>query len=271
MPELPEVEITTRNLNKIIQPPEVVQEWIFYRKDLRNVIPVTKIKKLNGSQLKKISRRAKFIIFEFENDSIVSHLGMTGYWRVETKNWQKKAHDHIAMKLNEDKYLVYNDPRRFGEFDIFKNSNLHERFAHFGPEPLQQDLDLDVLTKTFKKINSTIKVALMNQKYLVGVGNIYASEALFRSKIKPHKKANKVRAADYALLWTEVKKVLQEAIEAGGSSISDFKNSYGEKGDFQKRFLVYDRKDELCFTCHHPIQSLVLGGRSTFWCRHCQK
>lgn len=271
MPELPEVEITTQTLNKIIQPPVVVEEWIFYRKDLRNKIPINKIKKLNGSRLKKISRRAKFIIFEFEEHSIISHLGMTGYWRIENKNWQKKTHDHIAMKLTDDKFLVYNDPRRFGEFDLFKNSDVHQRFSEFGPEPLEENIDLALLTKTFKKLNTAVKVALMNQKYLVGVGNIYASEALFRSGIKPQKKASLVTAAQYEKLWSEVKKVLLESIQAGGSSISDFKNSYGEKGDFQNRFLVYDREGQLCKTCHEPIKSLVLGGRSTYWCRSCQK
>jgi len=271
VPELPEVEITTQTLNKIIKPPEIVEEWIFYRKDLRHKIPITKIKKLNGSELKKITRRAKFIIFEFANESIVSHLGMTGFWRIEKKGWARKTHDHIAMKINDDKFLVYNDPRRFGEFDLFKNTNLHERFKHFGPEPLDKKIDWAQVTQVFKKLSTSVKVALMNQKYLVGVGNIYASEALFRSGIKPQKKASLVTAAQYEKLWTEVKKVLQESINAGGSSISDFKNSYGEKGDFQNRFLVYDREGELCRTCHQPIYAMVLGGRSTFWCKNCQK
>lgn len=271
MPELPEVEISVRTLNQIISPPEKIQGWIFYRPDLRNVIPIKKIKELKGKLLKRIYRRAKFIIFEFENHSLISHLGMTGFWRLENKNWIKRTHDHIALEVNPDKFLVYNDPRRFGEFDLYTNDKVHTRFENFGPEPLQSDIDWIQLSNQFKKINTSIKVALMNQKYLVGVGNIYASEALFRSKINPKKKAEKVTFAQYELLWTEVRAVLQEAIAAGGSSISDFKNSYGEKGDFQNKFLVYDRKGQLCVTCSQPIQSVVLGGRSTFWCRNCQK
>lgn len=271
MPELPEVEITTQTLNKIISPPEIVKEWIFYRKDLRNKIPIKKIQEQGIKKLESIYRRAKFIIFKFDSYSLVSHLGMTGFWRLENKNWIRKTHDHIAMKINADKFLVYNDPRRFGEFDFYKNDDVHKRFVQFGPEPLDENIDWDELTKKFKKLNTSVKVALMNQKHLVGVGNIYASEALFRAKIKPQKKANKVSSAEYEKLWSEVILVLQEAIRAGGSSISDFKNSYGEKGQMQNKFFVYDRKHQLCFKCQTPIQSLVLGGRSTFWCKVCQK
>ncbi|MFZ3228951.1 MAG: bifunctional DNA-formamidopyrimidine glycosylase/DNA-(apurinic or apyrimidinic site) lyase [Pseudobdellovibrio sp.] len=271
MPELPEVEITTQTLNKIINPPAVITEWIFYRKNLRNAIPIKNIKSLKEMLIKKIYRRAKFIIFEFEDYSIVSHLGMTGFWRLEKHDWIKKTHDHIAMKINKDKYLVYNDPRRFGEFDLFKNNNLQSRFINFGPEPLDKTTDWLQITKSFKKLKGPVKVALMNQKWIVGVGNIYASEALFRSGIRPQKSSIKIKTSEYAKLWLEVQNVLREAILAGGSSISDYKNSYGEKGDFQNRFYVYDRKDELCRICHDPIQAMVISGRSTFWCKTCQK
>lgn len=271
MPELPEVEITTRNLNKIIDPPTKIREWLFFRNDLRNKIPVKKIKAISDKTLNRIYRRAKFIIFEFKTYSIVSHLGMTGNWRVEKPDWERKAHDHIALALNAKTTLVYNDPRRFGEFDLYQNSEVEKRFHNFGPEPLVDEIDWKQITKKFKTLNTSVKVALMNQKHLVGVGNIYASEALFRSKIKPQRLAKKVTEAEYEKLWVEVIKVLKESIQAGGSSISDFKNGYGEKGDFQNRFLVYDRKGNPCVVCQEPIQSLVLGGRSTFWCKNCQK
>jgi formamidopyrimidine-DNA glycosylase len=271
MPELPEVEITVKNLNQIIQPPIQIEEWIFFRKDLRNKIPIKKINSLKDRNLLKIYRKGKFIIFEFKDYSILSHLGMTGVWRLEMTKWTKQKHDHIAFKLSSGSFLVYNDPRRFGEFDLFANEKIHLRFKHFGIEPLEELTDWQSLTKKFKKLKTSVKVALMNQKHIMGVGNIYASEALFRARINPKKEATKVSVMAYEKLWDEVKKVLAEAIAAGGSSISDFKNSYGEKGDFQNRFLVYDRKNLKCKVCSELIQSVVLGGRSTFWCKSCQK
>lgn len=270
MPELPEVEITTINLNKIIQPEVVVEEFIFFRKNLRNKIPVTQIKKLNGQKLLKIYRRAKFIIFQFESGSVISHLGMTGSWRVESESWERKTHDHLAIRINASKIIVYHDPRRFGEFDFYQNENLDSRFLHFGQEPLGPSVNWNELTTHFKRMNVAVKTALMNQKYLVGVGNIYANEALYRAGIKPHKKAYRVTALQYHKLWREVQLVLAEAIAAGGSSIQDFRNAYGEKGGFQENFLVYGRDEQLCARCSAKIKLKVISGRSTFWCASCQ-
>ena len=270
MPELPEIEITTNNLNKIIQPAVRVEEFVFFRKNLRNKIPISKIKKLEGQNLLKIYRRAKFIIFQFEAASVISHLGMTGSWRLESENWVRKTHDHLAIRINSAKILVYHDPRRFGEFNYFDNKDLNSRFIHFGPEPLAADLDWQQLTAQFKKLHSSIKAVLMNQKYLVGVGNIYANEALFRAGIKPHKKAHRVTEMQYSKLWQQVQLVLGEAISAGGSSIQDFRNGYGEKGNFQNSFLVYGRDEKSCNQCDLKIKLSVISGRSTFWCKNCQ-
>lgn len=272
MPELPEVEITMRNLNKIIKPAVKVQEFIFFRKDLRHTIPIKKIQSLQGQMLLKIYRRAKFIVFEFEFGNIVSHLGMTGSWRIEKKVWSRRSHDHIVIKISDKKQLVYNDPRRFGEFNFFSTAQqLNTRFLNLGPEPLAAEVDWASIKKQFKKLNSPIKSVLMNQKHLVGVGNIYASEVLFRCGIKPHKKANRLTSVEYHLLWQEVRLILQEAIQAGGSSIQDFRNGYDVKGNFQNHFLVYGRADELCKKCDFKIKSLFISGRSTFWCSECQK
>ena len=271
MPELPEVEIVTRNLNQIVKPFEKVVEIKFYRKNLRNIIPVKAIQKLAGMQIKRIYRRAKFIIFEFAEGSIISHLGMTGYWRIEQLGWIKKKHDHISIQLEAGRFLVYNDARRFGEFDYFLASEVGLRFKNFGPEPLAVDTDFEKLTADFKKLKTVIKVALMNQKNIVGVGNIYASEALFQAKIKPTRIASRITKVEYAKLWTEVQKVLDKAILAGGSSIQSYQNSYGEKGSFQFQFAVYDRVNQACLFCGAKIKNLYLGGRSSFWCSCCQK
>ncbi len=246
-------------------------EITFYRKDLRHKIPIKLIQELSGSEIKKIFRRAKFIIFEFAEASIVSHLGMTGFWRLENLNWIKRKHDHIAIRLVADRFLVYNDARRFGEFNYFLASKVSSRFKNFGPEPLSLDTDFNKLTTDFKKLKTFIKVALMNQKNLVGVGNIYASEALFKAKIKPTRTANRITQLEYTRLWLEIQTVLQKAISAGGSSIQNYQNGYGEKGSFQSQFAVYDRAKQMCLICGSKIKSATLGGRSTFWCLVCQK
>lgn len=270
MPELPEVEITTRNLNKILSPPVKVDEFQFFRENLRNRIPVKKIKQLEGCAVLNIFRRAKFIVFEFESGSIVSHLGMTGSWRLESAHWDRRTHDHIAMRFNKNQFIVYNDPRRFGEFDYFPKGSTESRFLNLGPEPLG-DIDWSLITKQFKSLQSPIKSVLMNQKYLVGVGNIYASEALFRAEIRPQRKANRITYDQYEKLWAHIQFILQQAIAAGGSSIQDFRNGYGERGDFQNHFLVYDREGAPCKKCGAGIKSIFISGRSTYWCPVCQK
>lgn len=271
MPELPEVEITTKNLLQILKPPVKIEKFIFFRKDLRHLIPIKKIKQLDGQVLLNIRRRAKFIIFEFSQASLVGHLGMTGSWRFETEPWQRTTHDHIALQFNKNQFIVYHDPRRFGEFDYFEKSNSHLRFINLGVEPLDKNTNWTQLSQQFKRMQSPIKSVLMNQKYLVGVGNIYASEALFRAGIKPLKKASAVTYKQYQALWAEVVHVLQSAIQAGGSTIQDFRNGYGERGDFQNHFLVYGRDDQACRRCGSLIKSIFISGRSTFWCPSCQK
>ena len=166
---------------------------------------------------------------------------------------------------------MFNDPRRFGEFNLFESEKVQNRFKNFGAEPLDPGTDWLKTTRQFKKIKSAIKTVLMNQKYVVGVGNIYASEALHRAGIRPTKKAHLVTYEQYVILWQQVQVVLKLAIEAGGSTLQDYRNGYGEIGNFQNRFLVYDCEGKLCEKCQEPIKMQFLGGRSTYWCSSCQK
>lgn len=271
MPELPEVEITTRNLQSILDLPTPIIAFEFYRGDLRNKIPIKALQKMNGGQLVRIYRRAKFIVFEFSKGNVISHLGMTGSWRLEQTGWVLRKHDHIALSFNGNRSLVYNDPRRFGEFDLYTDAEMQQRFEAFGPEPLHADTNWPEITAKFKSLKTEIKVCLMNQKYLVGIGNIYASEALFYAGIRPGKKANRLSVREYDGLWKQVQIVLQKAIDCGGSSIQDFRNGYGETGNFQNHFAVYDRANEECLICKNKIKVKNLSGRSTFWCSQCQK
>lgn len=273
MPELPEVEIVRQNLQNLVTVPARIQEWIFFRQDLRFNIPKRKLMQVCGRPLIRISRRAKYLLFEFQDDVVVSHLGMTGSWRRVQADWNPEKHDHLAFVIDEKNVFVYQDARRFGFIEVIKRRDLAKRFAGLGPEPLelQNEEAVIALTSVFKKLKSPIKTALMNQKYIVGVGNIYASEALFSSKISPFRKCSKLTQKEYARLWKNVRKILSEAIAKGGSTIDNYKNAYGEAGNFQKEFFVYGRENKVCLICNTHISQKTIAGRSTFWCKACQK
>lgn len=271
MPELPEVEIVCRNLVEILQPPFQIAGWRFYRKNLRFNLPQKELKTLIGQRILSIRRRAKYIIFELHDGVIISHLGMTGSWRVEPKNWARRKHDHVAFEFRAETFLVYEDARRFGFIEYWPKDEVELRFAGLGAEPLSADTDFEKLTLVFKESNAPIKTTLMNQKYLVGVGNIYASEILFCAGVSPLKKCSKVTAAQYDLIWKATKRILEKAIQKGGSTIENYRNSFGESGGYQTQLYVYGRDADLCVKCNTPIRSLVQAGRTTFWCKTCQK
>lgn len=276
MPELPEVEIVCRNLNKILGRDAQIKSWKFFRQDLRFKIPQKQLRELQGQKILKLERRAKYLVFYFEDVVVISHLGMTGEWRTEKSGFNRdskgyRKHDHIALELEDGRCLVYCDPRRFGFVQVVSKKQLSTYFAQFGVEPLLENTDFNALTNRFRNLKAPVKSALMNQKLIVGVGNIYASEALYRAGIYPFKSAAKLRRESYYLLWGEVRAVLSEAIKKGGSTIENYRNAFGESGEFQNSFSVYGRDGEECRKCHTPIKSRVLSGRNTFWCPGCQK
>ncbi len=271
MPELPEVEIVCRNLNVILKPPFMIRSWLFFRPDLRFKIPKKELEKLKNLEIKSISRRAKFILFESELGFFISHLGMTGSWRSEAKDWSRRKHDHVAFEFKAGQFLIYEDARRFGFIEFINKEKIEARFLAYGAEPLAETLDLAKLTKVFRALNSSVKTALMNQKYLVGVGNIYASEILFRAGVSPLKKCSRVSVMQYKTIWKYTTEILRNAIEKGGSTIENYRNSFGQTGNYQSEFFVYGRAKELCKVCETKIKSGVQAGRTTFWCPHCQK
>ena len=271
MPELPEVEIVCRNLSAMISENEKIKNWLFFRSDLRFKIPKAQLRKIIGVHLKKIKRRAKYILFYFGDYILISHLGMTGEWRQEAAGWARQKHDHLAFEMAKNRFFVYKDPRRFGFIEIIKAQDFNERFKLLGVEPLSDETDFDLLTLKFKKLKLPIKVALLNQKLLVGIGNIYASEILFRAGVNPLQLCFKLKSEQYDRIWSELILVLNTAINKGGSTIENYRNSFGEKGNFQESFFVYGRSKMMCFKCHSPIKNIVQAGRSTFWCSNCQK
>lgn len=271
MPELPEVEVVCRQIaKKTADHPQIVK-FEFKRKDIRDPMPIAQFKKMQGAKILSVKRRAKYILIETDKGGILSHLGMTGSWRIAAQG-EELAHDHIYMHLSNGQRWAFRDPRRFGIFETFDilQQKQNKRLKNLGVEPLESEFTAEHLLKQLKTRNTAIKVALMDQKVVVGVGNIYASEALFLAQIPPSLKASKLKLDKALQLVKAIRKVLTEAIRAGGSSISDFKNADFSDGYFQNKHLVYDRKDLLCVVCETKIKSGVMGGRSTFWCPTCQ-
>lgn len=273
MPELPEVEVVKEGLKKVLQPGITIQNIEFRRKDLRSPLPLRLKSKIIGREILSIERRAKYILWDLAEVLIVSHLGMTGTWRVAKPNEKPAAHDHVIITLSNGKILFYNDPRRFGVFDIIPKASLgsDKRFKDLGPEPFSEQFAMEYFWQYSRKKQTSIKAFIMDQRFVVGVGNIYASEALFMSAINPQVAAGRLTREQVARLIESLQAVLKQSIESGGSSISDYKGVNDEAGSYQDNHLVYGREGEACPKCSHPIRSKVIAGRSTFWCVKCQK
>jgi formamidopyrimidine-DNA glycosylase len=270
VPELPEVEVVCRELAEMIPSTSSITGWKFFRKDIRFKIPQKKLQLLVGQKIKSIRRRAKYILFELQDHFIISHLGMTGSWRRAPLGEAPLKHDHLSFGLENGDFFIFNDPRRFGFIEVVEMKQFSKRFSGLGVEPLSPETDFIALTKHFKKLKAPIKTALMNQKLIVGVGNIYASEILYASKVSPLKKSAKVTESQYQSIWQNTRAILKKAIEKGGSTIENYKSAKGAEGGFQDEFSVYGREKELCRNCHTPIRQKTMAGRSTFWCPDCQ-
>lgn len=272
MPELPEVETVRKGLEDILKKNPEITKIELMRKDLRDPIPVKKVQSLVGQKITSVERRAKYLLLKTPAGSLLSHLGMTGTWRLAIPG-DERTHDHIYLHFAGGLRLAYRDPRRFGIFDFVAvgAEAKHPKLKILGYEPLSEAFTGEVLWEKFRGKVVAVKVAIMDQKIVVGVGNIYASEALFRAGIRPKTKALKVSREKCDRLVAAIKEVLIESIEAGGSSISDYEQFSGESGYFQQRFKVYDRKGEKCVICGTSISAQILGGRSTYWCSSCQK
>lgn len=270
MPELPEVEVVRLGLEKILKDQPTIKKIELLRKNLRDIMPAKEIKKFEGEKILAVERRAKYLLFKTARGTLLSHLGMTGTWRVASTG-DERVHDHIYIHFSNGLRLAYRDPRRFGVFDVIIGEGVNKRLSHLGVEPLSEAFTGEVLWKSLRSKTVALKVAIMDQRIVVGVGNIYASEALFAAKILPTLKANKLSREKARVLVREVRRILTESIAQGGSSISDFAQATGESGYFQRSFKVYDRDKALCVVCKQQIKSRFLGGRNTFWCSHCQK
>ncbi len=273
MPELPEVENVKLSLEGLGAPGQQFAKVQLLSPALRTPLKKDLSKRLPGQKILCVRRRAKFLLFETENFWIVNHLGMTGSWRPLDNGDELIKHDHVVFEFGSGMKLVFNDPRRFGLMEMVDKQSLerHAWLKNLGPEPLEADFTGEYLFRVTRRLKSPIKNVIMDQKKVVGVGNIYASEALFRAGIKPTRPAGRLRREEADRLVERIREVLFLAIASGGSTIRDYKNSRGESGQFQNLFVVYDRLGQPCVNCGTKIRSRFLGGRNTYWCAKCQR
>ena len=270
MPELPEVETTVRGLEPVLKGQRLTAVTT-RRGDLRRPFPDDLAQRMTGATVTALGRRAKYGLIETDRgDTMIFHLGMSGRWRVDPSELEK--HDHLVIDTAAGRRVALNDARRFGSVDLVPTDQVEDfpAFKALGPEPLGPDLTAKYLKRALANRFASIKLMLLDQRIVAGLGNIYVCEALYAGRISPKTKAGKLSLARLDRLVVEIRNVLNSAIEAGGSSLRDFAHPDGNLGYFSKQFLVYGREGEPC-GCGGTVQRYAEGGRSTFWCPKCQK
>ncbi|MEC5320375.1 bifunctional DNA-formamidopyrimidine glycosylase/DNA-(apurinic or apyrimidinic site) lyase [Brenneria populi subsp. brevivirga] len=269
MPELPEVETSRRGIS-----PYLVGHTILYA-EVRNSRlrwPVSnEILSLSDCRVLGVHRRAKYLLIELASGWIIIHLGMSGSLRILPEYAEPGKHDHVDLVMDSGKVLRYTDPRRFGAWLWTDNPQTSSVLAHLGPEPLSETFSGDYLYQRSRGKKTRVKPWIMDNKVVVGVGNIYASESLFTAGISPDRTADSLTEAEAARLAQTIKQVLLRSIEQGGTTLRDFLQSDGKPGYFAQELQVYGRAGEPCRICGTPIESAKHGQRSTFFCRRCQR
>lgn len=271
MPELPEVETTRRGLESLIVGKRV-DRVLVHNGSLRWPVPDNLVGSLTGLVVQSVGRRSKYLLLVFETGTLIIHLGMTGHLRCVIASHPRLKHDHVEIAFTDGTALRFNDSRRFGAmFWTSADPLLHDRLAGLGPEPFSDRFNPDYLYAASRGRRVAVKPFLMDAHVVVGVGNIYASEALFRAGIRPEKSAGRVSKVAYQRLVQAVREVLSEAIAAGGTTIRDFADSDGRPGYFSRALRVYGRAGQPCQACGAAIRQVRLGQRSTYFCPRCQK
>jgi formamidopyrimidine-DNA glycosylase len=292
MPELPEVETVRRGLMPAMVGAQIDKVEL-RRPDIRFPFPASFERRLTGRRILDVSRRAKYLLFSLDSgETLIAHLGMSGSFRIENtavstpgeflyERSKDPKHDHVVLTLDNGCAVVYNDPRRFGFMDLAASGALadHPRLSGLGAEPLGPDFDAHFLAKLFAGARTSLKAGLLDQKRIAGLGNIYACEALFRARLAPTREAGILADACGAptraavAIAEAIRNVLEEAIEAGGSTLRDHRQTNGELGYFQHVFKVYDREGQRCVRerCRGVVARTVHSGRSTFYCAICQR
>ncbi len=283
MPELPEVETVRRGLVPVLEGARIARADV-NRPDLRWPFPERMAERLTGARIERLRRRSKYILADLDTDeTLLIHLGMSGRMLIESTapgvfhhtQLPQAKHDHVVLQTDEGARIVFNDPRRFGAMDLAPTEQIeeHKLLAKLGPEPLGNSFDGLALTAALAGKATAIKAALLDQRVVAGLGNIYVCEVLHRARINPRRKARNLSARRIHSLVPIIRDVLIDAIEAGGSSLRDHRQANGELGYFQHTFRAYDREGEPCTTegCTGTIRRIVQSGRSSFYCPSCQR
>ncbi|MEM7662314.1 MAG: bifunctional DNA-formamidopyrimidine glycosylase/DNA-(apurinic or apyrimidinic site) lyase [Pseudomonadota bacterium] len=281
MPELPEVETVRRGLAPAMQGRKILRVEV-RRPDLRFPFPSRFAERLEGATVDLLGRKAKFLTANMSSgETLVMHLGMTGRFTINdtaTATFQHETgndpkHDHVVFHFQDGISVTYNDPRRFGFMELWSTDSFDQypRLRDLGPEPLSNSFNADYLSAALSGKQTPIKAALLDQAVVAGLGNIYVCEALHRAGVSPRRRASTIGKKRCERLVPAINSIIAEAIDAGGSSISDFASTQGELGYFQHSFDVYDREGTMCRKCRGQIKRIVQAGRSTFYCGSCQR
>ena len=273
MPELPEVETVAAALRREL-PGRRLMAVAARCEKLRKPLPLAALQALIGSTITAVERRAKYILIHLDAKPLIMlHLGMTGTLRLDPAAAVAGRHDHLDLQLDDQRILRFRDPRKFGLVEVIEpapDGQIAE-LRHLAPEPLSDAFSSDYFYRLSRQRKTPVKNFIMDQRRVVGVGNIYASESLFRAGIRPTAPVGRLSRRRCALLVARIKEVLREAIAAGGTTIADFQGLDGSEGAFSRKLDVYGKADQACIKCQKPIKRTVIGGRSTFYCEYCQK
>lgn len=283
MPELPEVETVRRGLAPVMEGVVIARADV-NRPDLRWPFPAQMAERITGQRVERLRRRSKYVLADLSSgETLLIHLGMSGRMLISGdplgqfvhEHPAAEKHDHVVFHMENGARITFNDPRRFGAMDLMETAREaeHKLLAVLGPEPLSNDFHEAILVNALKGRNMPVKSALLDQRIVAGLGNIYVCETLFRAGISPARKAGRIAAVRVAAMVSIIRDILGEAIEAGGSSLRDFRQADGELGYFQHSFDVYGREGQPCKTegCDAKITRIVQSGRSSFYCPQCQR
>jgi formamidopyrimidine-DNA glycosylase len=271
VPELPEVETTRRGIE-----PHVVgrriRRLLVHERRLRWPVDPRLADIMAGAAIRRAGRRAKYLLIETDAGTLILHLGMSGSLRVLAASTPRIAHDHVDIELDSGQTLRFNDPRRFGSLLFTADDpGTHPLLKKLAPEPLEPAFDGEYLWKITRRRSVAIKQLIMNSQLVVGVGNIYASEALFRARIRPRRQARKLTRPECGKLARAIKATLAMAVKVGGTTLRDYVGADGNPGYFRQKLYVYERAGQACRVCGNPVKQFTQGQRSTYWCAHCQQ
>jgi formamidopyrimidine-DNA glycosylase len=271
VPELPEVETTRRGIEPHVVGRRISRLLVHDRR-LRWPVDLSLIAAVAGRAIRRAGRRAKYLLIETESGTLILHLGMSGSLRVLPAVTPRIAHDHVDIELDSGQTLRFNDPRRFGSLMFTAGDPLlHPLLKGLAPEPLEPEFNAEYLWKISRRRSVAIKQLIMNARLVVGVGNIYASEALFRARIRPRRRARSLSRAECVRLTRAIKVTLAMAMKVGGTTLRDYVTADGTPGYFRQKLYVYERAGLPCRVCRKPVKQFTQGARSTYWCPNCQK